>query len=76
MAKENQMLFILAGEDSGDNYGAMLIREIKKKNPALSVKGIGGDRMKAAGVELIPTLADIIFPESGHLFKKVPLNPS
>jgi lipid-A-disaccharide synthase len=42
--------FIVAGESSGDNYGASLIRETKKLDPSIQFHGIGGQKMKDAGL--------------------------
>jgi lipid-A-disaccharide synthase len=44
---------IITGEVSGDLIGASLIRELKSLKPDLKVNGIGGDRMKATGMDLI-----------------------
>jgi len=44
---------IITGEVSGDLIGGSLIRELKSLNPDLKVNGIGGDRMKSAGMDLI-----------------------
>tara|TARA_B100000315_G_scaffold260754_1_gene324872 strand:- start:30866 stop:32005 length:1140 start_codon:yes stop_codon:yes gene_type:complete len=44
---------IIAGESSGDLHGASLVQEIQKLNQNIQFFGIGGDRMKAAGVSLI-----------------------
>ena len=44
---------IITGEVSGDLIGASLIRELKKADSSLEVTGIGGDRMKSEGMELI-----------------------
>lgn len=44
---------VIAGEASGDLHGAGLVREMKKRLPALDVFGIGGDRMKNEGMELV-----------------------
>jgi len=46
-------ILIIAGEASGDLHASNLVREIKKINSNLEVFGIGGDRMKSQGVELI-----------------------
>lgn len=43
---------IVAGETSGDLYGALLAEALNKKVPHLRVIGIGGERMQAARVEL------------------------
>ena len=46
-------VLISAGEPSGDLHSARLVDEMKKRNPALTFFGIGGDRMRDAGVELL-----------------------
>ncbi len=48
---------IVAGETSGELYGALLAKALKKKVPQLRVIGIGGERMQAAGVELLSGIA-------------------
>ena len=46
-------ILIVAGESSGERYGAALIREFKKIRPDASFFGIGGTRMDAEGVDLL-----------------------
>ena len=46
-------VFISAGEPSGDLHGANLIRELKKVDPNIRLTGFGGDRMAAAGCQLL-----------------------
>jgi lipid-A-disaccharide synthase len=46
-------MLIVAGEASGDLHGSSLVRQLKKRIPDLEVFGIGGDRMKKEGMELI-----------------------
>lgn len=48
---------IVAGETSGELYGALLAQALKKKVPHLRVIGIGGERMQAVGVELLSGIA-------------------
>jgi len=50
-------LLVIAGEKSGDEYGAALVRELRARNPALQVAGLGGPKMAAAGVQLLEDLA-------------------
>jgi lipid-A-disaccharide synthase len=45
-------VLIIAGEVSGDLHGASLIRELKKLDGSLKIFGIGGNKMKAEGMEL------------------------
>lgn len=44
---------IVTGEASGDLHGANLIEAAKKLDPALFFFGVGGDRMQAAGCEIL-----------------------
>ncbi|HKB02019.1 MAG TPA: lipid-A-disaccharide synthase [Gemmataceae bacterium] len=46
-------VFISAGEPSGDLHGANLIRELRKLDPTVRLTGFGGDRMAAAGCQLL-----------------------
>ena len=49
-------VFILAGEPSGDLHGGALARELRRQNPGVRLRGIGGAAMREAGVELLHTL--------------------
>lgn len=48
----NKKIMIIAGEASGDLHGSGLVRELLKKEPALEIFGVGGDKMKQQGVHL------------------------
>jgi lipid-A-disaccharide synthase len=50
---------IVAGEASGDLHGGNLIREMQRIDPGLSFYGMGGERMKSAGVTLLADAADM-----------------
>jgi len=50
---------IVAGEASGDIYGAQLVQEAVALVPGLRFCGIGGDRMREAGVETLVDSADM-----------------
>ena len=49
-------LLVIAGEYSGDMHAADVIRELNKKGSEISLWGIGGEKLRAEGVE---TLHDI-----------------
>jgi lipid-A-disaccharide synthase len=49
----NGSIWILAGEASGDTYGARLAEELRRQAPAVPLRGMGGAAMRAAGVELL-----------------------
>jgi lipid-A-disaccharide synthase len=53
LGTSNNKLMLITGEVSGDLIGASLIKELKSLNPDLKVTGIGGDRMKSAGMDLV-----------------------
>jgi lipid-A-disaccharide synthase len=46
-------IYIIAGEASGDNIGAKLMREILKLNPEAEFYGIGGEKMEKVGLNLL-----------------------
>jgi lipid-A-disaccharide synthase len=46
-------IMIVSGETSGELYGSLLVVSLLKKRPGTRIIGIGGERMKAAGVEII-----------------------
>jgi lipid-A-disaccharide synthase len=50
---------IVAGEASGDIYGADLAREAHRLDPELHFFGIGGQRMREAGVQTMVDSADM-----------------
>lgn len=49
----SRTLWILAGESSGDLYGARLAAELRRLDPQLAVRGMGGAAMREAGVDLL-----------------------
>lgn len=51
---------ISAGEASGELYGALLCREVKKIWPDVEISGIGGPRMKEEGVSLIAPISHLM----------------
>ena len=46
-------LLVIAGEDSGDMHAADVVHALKQLRPELSIWGIGGERLRAEGVELL-----------------------
>ena len=46
-------IVVVAGEASGDTHGARLAEELRKLDPDVQISGVGGFRMKQAGVRLL-----------------------
>ena len=46
-------IFIITGDISGDMHGAFLAKSLLKKEPHLQIFGMGGERMKAAGIKVL-----------------------
>jgi lipid-A-disaccharide synthase len=66
-------LMIITGEVSGDLIGASLIRELKSLKPDLKVTGIGGDKMKSVGMDLIYHTDQMAFLGFVEVVKHLPL---
>jgi len=52
MSQEKPVVWIMSGESSGDVYGARIAQEVMKLNPNAVIRGMGGPKMRAAGVDL------------------------
>ncbi|MCS7230142.1 MAG: lipid-A-disaccharide synthase [Candidatus Kryptonium sp.] len=52
-------LMVIAGEVSGDSHAGKVICKIKKNSPDVEVFGVGGERMKKCGAELIYDISEI-----------------
>lgn len=48
---------IITGESSGELYGSLLARALKVRHPDIRIAGVGGQKMREAGVELISGIA-------------------
>ncbi len=63
-------LMIIAGETSGDKHAALLVESLKKKDDVRLI-GIGGDRMKSAGVELLHHVKEMSVMGFSEVFAKL-----
>ena len=46
-------LLVIAGEHSGDNHAAHLVRQLKERHPQMNICAVGGPALKAAGAQLL-----------------------
>jgi lipid-A-disaccharide synthase len=49
-------LLVIAGEHSGDEHAARMVRELRAKQPGLAVAALGGPQLAAAGAQLLQDL--------------------
>ncbi|HMK39803.1 MAG TPA: lipid-A-disaccharide synthase [Bacteroidota bacterium] len=52
---------MVAGEASGDLHGARVVRALKALEPGVEVAGVGGERMRGEGMEVLHDIADLAF---------------
>jgi lipid-A-disaccharide synthase len=67
----SKSVFMISGEESGDLHGATLIRALKARLPDLTVKGMGGERMRGAGLTGLDS-RDISVVGIIEVFEKTP----
>jgi lipid-A-disaccharide synthase len=54
-----QTVFIIAGEASGDLHASLLARKLLTLDPGLTLKGMGGDSMRRAGVDVLVDASEL-----------------
>ncbi len=57
--KNQKKILIIAGEASGDLHGSNLVKEMLSLNPKLKFFGVGGEKMRKAGVNLVADITDM-----------------
>lgn len=65
-------ILVIAGEASGDLHGASLIRELKNIDSEISIIGIGGNKMKAQGMEQLFHINQMAFLGFAEVVKHIP----
>ena len=66
-------IMMIAGEASGDLHGAGVVRELKKRQPACEIFGIGGDKMQLAGMNLIYHIRELSVMGFWEVVQHLPL---
>lgn len=54
-------IYLIAGEASGDLHGANLVRGLRALEPGIELRAWGGDRMSAAGAEVVKHYRELAF---------------
>ncbi len=68
--KNNSLYYIIAGETSGDQHGALLMKEMLKKNQNISFAGVGGKNMSTFSLQSLFLLEDLAVMGFWEVFKK------
>ncbi len=63
--------YIIAGEASGDLHGSNLIKELKKLDSSALIRCWGGDKMQAAGAELVKHYRELAFMGFWEVIKNI-----
>ncbi len=54
-------VMMIAGEPSGDLHGSGVVRALKERAPHLDIFGVGGDKMKAEGMDCVFHISKLSF---------------
>jgi len=63
--------YIIAGEASGDLHGSNLIKELKKLDPVSEIRCWGGDKMQAAGGQLVKHYRELAYMGFAEVVKNL-----
>jgi lipid-A-disaccharide synthase len=64
-------ILIVAGEVSGDLYGAELVNALKERHPEALFFGVGGTQMRSAGVEILFPIDELSIIGISEIFSKL-----
>ncbi|RJX36380.1 MAG: lipid-A-disaccharide synthase [Desulfarculus sp.] len=59
MGQEPLRVVLVAGEASGDQHGAKLVRQLRELCPEAAISGVGGPALEASGVRLLYRAEDL-----------------
>jgi len=68
----NKNILIIAGEASGDLHGSALITELLKTDPSIHIFGIGGEKMKNAGMNILYPIDRMAFLGFAEVIRHLP----
>jgi len=64
---------MIAGEASGDLHGAGVVAELRARQHGIEIFGVGGDKMRDAGMKLIYHIREMSFMGFVEVIKHLPL---
>ena len=66
------LIYLIAGEPSGDMLGARLMRALKEQNPEIKFKGVGGDNMQKEGLTSLFNITDLAIMGLVEIIPSIP----
>lgn len=66
------LIYLIAGEPSGDMLGARLMRALKKASPDVSFAGIGGENMQKEGIVSLFDITDLAIMGIAEVIPSIP----
>ena len=66
------LIYLIAGEPSGDMLGARLMRALKKKEPDVKIIGIGGENMEKEGLKSLFDISDLAIMGLAEVIPSIP----
>lgn len=71
MKNKPTRILVVSGEASGDMYAAELIKEIRKRLPSAQFYGLGGEKSRLAGMEIIADMTALSVVGFAEVLKKL-----
>lgn len=66
----NANIMVVVGEASGDAHAARVVTALKQRAPALNISGIGGDKLRAAGMDVTIDFSELAVMGLVEVLKK------
>ncbi|MBL7790658.1 MAG: lipid-A-disaccharide synthase [Chitinophagales bacterium] len=70
--RDQNHLFIISGEASGDLHGSNLVKELLTQNPSLKISAWGGGKMQAAGAHILKHYRELAFMGFYEVIRNLP----
>ncbi len=71
-AEHKKCVLIISGEDSGDLHGSNLVKAMKSKDGSLRFYGVGGKKLKEAGLQILFPSSELSVMGITEVFSKLP----
>lgn len=66
------LIYLIAGEPSGDTLGARLIKALKEENKDIKIEGIGGEQMQKEGLNSLFDIKDLAVMGLAEVIPSIP----